>query len=109
VDLCEVVNEPGRLTKVSWVTHVRISGDRWSLLENGRVIADYYRITVDASKSPAHVNWLPREGNRATVEYVGIVKRQGDRMRITYISGSTNRPDNFDNLPVGTYMITATK
>jgi uncharacterized protein (TIGR03067 family) len=110
VDRFEIVDDQGRLTKTPWgVSHFRIRGDRWTLLNNNAVIADVYRLAVDASKSPTHVDWLPRGQGRAAVEYVGIVKRRGDRLQITFINGSTNRPTNFENMPAGTCLVTATR
>jgi uncharacterized protein (TIGR03067 family) len=109
VDHLEVADGQGRLTKTPWgVTHVRISGDRWTLLNNDQVVADVLRIAIDASKSPAHIDWLPRNSNRPEdVSFVGIVRRRGDRLLITFLGGSTNRAADFESLPAGTYLITA--
>src|SRR5262245_3010612 len=64
VEHLQVVGNQGQLTKTEWgVSHVRITEDRWSLLNNDSVVADVYRITIDPSKSPAHIDWVSRDPN----------------------------------------------
>lgn len=110
VDQFHVANNQGQLTRSEWgVTHIRISDDRWTLLRNGNVLADVYRIVIDGSKSPAHIDWVSRNGGNQTPAFVGIVKRQGNQVRITYLSGSTNRAKSFENMPSGTCLVTAHK
>ena len=78
-------------------------------MNNGQVVADVYRVAIDSSKSPPHIDWLRRDGSSTTPEYVGIVKRKGNQVLITFISGSTNRAANFDTMPSSTCLITAHK
>src|SRR5258708_3727212 len=70
VETLHVAGNQGQLTKSEWgVSHVRITEGNWTLMNNGGIVADVYRIAIDGSKSPAHIDWLSRDPNDKTISY----------------------------------------
>ena len=94
--------------KSDWgITHVRIRGSRWTLMDRGREVVSY-TIAVDGSKKPAHIDWFPLEKPTAAMLWLGLIKRDGDRVLILYSNGPSpdNRARDFDSASSGSYLIT---
>src|SRR4051794_16524233 len=89
------------------ITHVRIRGSRWTLMDRGREVVSY-TIAVDGSKKPAHIDWFPLEQPGASTLWTGLIKREGDRVLILYSNGGSpsSRARDFDSATGGSYLIT---
>lgn len=92
-------------SKSPWsVSHVRISGSRWTLLERGQERGSY-TIAVDGTTKPAQIDWFPLEQPNAATLWRGLIKREGDRVLILY-SSPGNRASDFDSVRAGSFLIT---
>jgi uncharacterized protein (TIGR03067 family) len=101
--------EGARREKASWtVTQIRISGSRWTLLTNGREVVGSYTIAIDGRPRPAQIDWFPLEQPNANTLWVGLIKREGDRVQILYSDGGSprKRARDFFSAPAGSYLIT---
>lgn len=88
------------------VTHVRISGDRWTFLPDNYAGARL-DIAIDHAKTPAQLTFY-RAGDATKKTYgVGLIRRQGDEVKILYCwGGEEGRPRTFDPAPDGYYLLT---
>src|SRR5436190_12700028 len=60
------------------ITHVRVRGGTWTLMDRGREVASY-TITVDGTPTPARIDWFPLDRPDERTLWIGIMKREGDR------------------------------
>src|SRR5262245_13200464 len=92
----------------SGISHIRIEGDRWILMNNGKHLATY-RIVIDGTKRPGTIDWYPAEKSerKQNTLWVGAVKREGDYLLVMY-GGSRpqNKPVTFEDPPSGWYLYT---
>src|SRR4051812_8751707 len=79
--------EGGRRRRSGWgITHVRISGDRWTLMNDGREVASY-TIAVNGKPSPAHIDWYPLDQPSERTLWTGLIKRESGKVLILYSEG----------------------
>jgi uncharacterized protein (TIGR03067 family) len=94
--------QAGTKQRSKWtVTHIRVAGHRWTLMNAGGEIVTY-RIEIDPAKKPALIDW---RGERGEALWLGLIRRDGDKVEVIYYS-ATQRPANFDTPPSGSYLIT---
>jgi uncharacterized protein (TIGR03067 family) len=87
------------------VTHVRITGDRWTFLPDNYPGANL-KIAIDATKSPAQVTFYQLAGP-GTVYGVGLIRRQGGSVQVLYTwGGEERRPKSFKPMPAGYWLCT---
>jgi uncharacterized protein (TIGR03067 family) len=94
--------QAGERRRINWtITHIRVDKDRWTLLEAARENATY-RIELIPTRKPCLIDWRGPQGEAL---WLGLIRRDGDCVEVVYGS-ATSRPQNFKELPSGTYLIT---
>jgi uncharacterized protein (TIGR03067 family) len=100
-----------RLTDWGWqttgTTGVRVKGDRWTYLNNGRDSSSY-RVDIDPTKKPAAIDWFTglNKGANDRPGMLGLIRREGSRLTILYYAtGPENRPKVFENPPRGWWIL----
>lgn len=89
------------------ITHIRVRGTRWTLMANDAESGSY-TIGVDGSFDPARIDWFPLEQPTERTLWLGVMKREGDRLLILYSDGAAAeyRPRDFGSARQGSYLIT---
>jgi uncharacterized protein (TIGR03067 family) len=81
-------------------THIRIAGENW-FSKTGQNESGGWRIRVDPTKKPCHIDWVNANGQPS---YVGLVRRRGDVIEVMYHS-VPDRPASFEAPPANTTLL----
>jgi uncharacterized protein (TIGR03067 family) len=101
----QVLNDWGWQTKGT--TAVRVKGDRWTYLHDGRDSSSY-RVNIDSTKRPANIDWFTSFNKTPNDRpgMLGLIKREGSRLTILYYATAPeNRPKGFDNPSNGWWIL----
>src|SRR5262245_2943370 len=101
----DYVGQNDRLSPIGlWFQGVRVKGDNWIYLVDGRESTSY-RITIDNGR-PAAIDYYEIDGNKARAPgMIGLVRREGSRVTILYYGSGQPRPRGFTNMPVGWWLL----
>jgi uncharacterized protein (TIGR03067 family) len=108
----EGIEQNGGKREIPWgIAAVRVQDDLWTFLNKGDTENAKYRLDIDGTKKPSTIDFYsdgtPRRNQGGKPSMVGIMRRQGDTVHILYYStGAEKRPQNFDNPPVGWWLLT---
>jgi hypothetical protein len=98
----DAIGEDGAPRDVRWFQGVRVEADSFRYLVDGREHTRF-RVAVDGRCRPAEIDFLhePNNGIEHDRPYmVGIVGRQGARVRIAYFwTAPENRAFSFESVP----------
>jgi uncharacterized protein (TIGR03067 family) len=103
----EVIEQGNVPKRIPWnITHVRVKGDHWSYLVNQAENSNY-RMAIDGTRKPASIDWYTDGAQPNRPGMVGLIRRQGDRVRILYyVTTPENRATSFDDPPVNWWLLT---
>jgi uncharacterized protein (TIGR03067 family) len=74
------------------VTHIRVQKDRWTLWTGEQQNATY-RIAIGEGTRPRHIDWYGETGETL---WRGVIRRDGDRVDITYKPVASGSPLTFE-------------
>src|SRR5207249_2377790 len=97
----------GRKEQYDWgITHVRIQGDRWTLMRDGQEVVSY-TIAIDGAPRPGHIDWFSLDQPQSGTLWTGLIKREGHQVLILYNSDPRKqRARDFDSARAGSFVIT---
>jgi uncharacterized protein (TIGR03067 family) len=87
-----------------WFQGVRVRGDRWVYLVDGKENLGF-RIAIGDGR-PAAIDYYELQGNADRPGMVGLIKREGNRVTILYYATTPeNRPKAFTGMPVNWWLL----
>ena len=75
-----------------------LTADRYKSERGDQVLFDS-TYTLDANKTPAHIDMVGTEGDLKGKSAPGILKLDGDRLTMCYVMPGKDRPTAFDSQP----------
>lgn len=89
-----------------WDTNaIRIQKEQWGFGTNGNV-SNTYTFAIDASRTPATIDWYTEGAKGGGVRGMGIIRRVGKRIEIVYYFGGSQRATSFESIPDNFYLLT---